>query len=119
MAARSLVQAHRDSGIPLRIKVNQQHALLHRGERCGEVYGGRGFAHAAFLIRYRYNLHSFTFWSAEWTAAGKANPARALRHLAALSIQSRAATHLPLQPLILSSWQTACLDRAIYALFFR
>jgi hypothetical protein len=41
--------------VALRIGIDEQRFAFGRGKRCGEVYGGRGFADAALLVRDRDN----------------------------------------------------------------
>ena len=45
------VEAQAGGGVGLRIGVEQQHLLAQQGQRCCEVDGRCGLAHAAFLIR--------------------------------------------------------------------
>ena len=42
-------------GVPLRISVDQQGALLGHRQAGGEIHGGGGLANPAFLIRDRYD----------------------------------------------------------------
>ena len=45
------VEAQSGGGVGLRVGVEQQHLLAQQGQRCCEVDGRCGLAHAAFLIR--------------------------------------------------------------------
>ena len=51
--AAALVDAEAGRGIALRVEVDDQHVLADSGERGAEIYGGRGFPDAAFLIGHR------------------------------------------------------------------
>ena len=44
-------EAESAGGVGLRIAVNEERADLCGGERCGEIYRGRGLADAALLVR--------------------------------------------------------------------
>ena len=44
------VDAAAGGGVALRVEINDEHAHVFRRERGGEVDGGGGFAHAAFLV---------------------------------------------------------------------
>jgi hypothetical protein len=41
----------------LRIKIDNQNAMTYFGQRCAQIYGRGRFAHAAFLISDRDDLH--------------------------------------------------------------
>ncbi|MNT18446.1 hypothetical protein D3C72_1536570 [compost metagenome] len=47
---RLLVDARTHRGIALRVQVDQQHALVLRGQAGGEVHRGGGLAHPALLV---------------------------------------------------------------------
>jgi hypothetical protein len=50
---------HSASGIPLRITIYQQNALLGRSQARGQVNGGCGFPDSAFLVCHRdYSAHA-------------------------------------------------------------
>src|SRR5439155_21893314 len=50
------IDAQPDREIRLRVEVEAEDPLADRGERATEVDGGRGLAHAAFLVRDRDHL---------------------------------------------------------------
>ena len=45
-----LVHAHARCGVGLGIKIAQQHPFAQSFQGCGNVYGGSGLAHSAFLV---------------------------------------------------------------------
>jgi hypothetical protein len=60
----------RTGGVGLRVKVNEEHLFAVLGGKAGgEVDGGRGFADAAFLVRYGNDFHGR--WWGKDAGAGK------------------------------------------------
>ena len=55
-AALGFFQPKAAGGVGLRVEIQQQNFLAERGKAGGEVDGGRGLAHAAFLIGYCDNF---------------------------------------------------------------
>ena len=79
-----LLDAHAAGGVGLRVEVEEQHAPAQGGEAGGQVDGGRGLAHAAFLVGNRNDFG--------WHAAGlvKAAPEFKFSHRTRVAIVSRA-----------------------------
>ena len=56
------IDAHAAGGIGLRVGIDEEHFLLERGKRGGEVHAGCGLAHTALLVDDGYGLaHTYFF----------------------------------------------------------
>jgi hypothetical protein len=51
------LQPKRAGSVRLWIKIDDQNATPYFSQRCPDIYGRSGFAHAAFLISDRDDLH--------------------------------------------------------------
>ena len=69
-AQAAFVDAAAGGGVALRVEINHQHALFAFGQGSGQIDGGGGFAHAAFLVGYGDNgsAHHPAFL---WEGVGK------------------------------------------------
>ena len=50
------VQPQSGSGVGLRVGIDQKHLFAQNGHARGQIDGGRGFAHASFLVGQRYDF---------------------------------------------------------------
>ncbi|MPM84036.1 hypothetical protein SDC9_131107 [bioreactor metagenome] len=56
-----LFESETARAVSLWIGIDQQHTLSFFRQTGAQIYGGRRFAHAAFLIGYRHNFHKRVF----------------------------------------------------------
>ncbi len=76
-------------GIALRIEIDDEHALVHRGERGAKVDGGRGLADPALLIgKHEHAQGAETDTLFSWKNP-EASPAHEILHLEPVSLQAR------------------------------